>query len=119
MYRARPALRWAHCAYVAQACVPCQMATLWPVTRALTAMGVSEVAVVGAPDPEWGEVVVAFVVAQPGAALTANALDEHCLERMARFKRPKRYVFVPELPKNHYGKVLKTALRAQLAQQAA
>jgi long-chain acyl-CoA synthetase len=80
----------------------------------LTAPGVAEVAVVGAPDPEWGEVVVAFVVAGSGARPTEAALDEHCLERIARFKRPKRYVFVDELPKNHYGKVLKTELRARL-----
>jgi long-chain acyl-CoA synthetase len=80
----------------------------------LTAPGVAEVAVVGAPDAEWGEVVVAFVVAQPRAALTTGQLDSHCLAQMARFKRPKRYVLVDELPKNNYGKVLKTALRAQL-----
>jgi long-chain acyl-CoA synthetase len=80
----------------------------------LTAPGVAEVAVVGAPDPEWGEVVVAFVVAGSGARPTEAALDAHCLERIARFKRPKRYVFVDELPKNHYGKVLKTELRARL-----
>ena len=82
----------------------------------LTAPGVAEVAVVGAPDAEWGEVVVAFVVAQPGAALTPETLDQHCLAQMARFKRPKRYLLVPELPKNNYGKVLKTALRDRLAQ---
>ena len=80
----------------------------------LTAPGVAEVAVVGAPDAEWGEVVVAFVVAQPRAAVTTGQLDAHCLAQMARFKRPKRYVLVDELPKNNYGKVLKTALRAQL-----
>ena len=80
----------------------------------LTAPGVAEVAVVGAPDAEWGEVVVAFVVAQPGAALDAAALDAHCLEHIARFKRPKRYVFVDALPKNNYGKVLKTELRERL-----
>ena len=73
---------------------------------------VAEVSVIGRPDAEWGEVVVAFVVRrdaqeQPDAA----ALDAHCLTRMARFKRPKQYRFVAELPKNHYGKVLKTALR--------
>ena len=79
----------------------------------LTAPGVAEAAVVGAPDPEWGEVVVAFVVAQPGAAADAAALDAHCLAHIARFKRPKRYVFVDALPKNHYGKVLKTELRAR------
>jgi long-chain acyl-CoA synthetase len=79
----------------------------------LTAPGVSEVAVVGTPDAEWGEAVVAFVVAAPGAGPDAAALDAHCLARIARFKRPKRYVFLDALPKNHYGKVLKTALRAQ------
>ncbi|MCU0774372.1 MAG: AMP-binding protein [Ideonella sp.] len=80
----------------------------------LTAPGVAEVAVVGAPDAEWGEVVVAFVVAQPGQRPTEAALDAHCLERIARFKRPKRYLFVDTLPKNNYGKVLKTELRARL-----
>ena len=80
----------------------------------LTAPGVAEVAVVGAPDPEWGEVVVAFVVPQTGARPSSEALDGHCLAQMARFKRPKRYLLVDELPKNNYGKVLKTALRERL-----
>jgi long-chain acyl-CoA synthetase len=80
----------------------------------LTAPGVAEVAVVGAPDAEWGEVVVAFVVAQAGAVLDPASLDAHCLARIARFKRPKRYVVVDALPKNNYGKVLKTELRASL-----
>ena len=81
----------------------------------LTAPGVAEVAVVGEADAQWGENVVAFIVAQPGAALTEAALDTHCLAHIARFKRPKRYVFVNALPKNNYGKVLKTELRARLA----
>ncbi|WP_101049136.1 AMP-binding protein, partial [Macromonas nakdongensis] len=81
----------------------------------LTAPGVAEVSVVGAPDPEWGEVVVAFVVAAPGAQPSAEALDRHCLAQLARFKRPKRYEWLPALPKNNYGKVLKTELRARLA----
>jgi long-chain acyl-CoA synthetase len=81
----------------------------------LTAPGVAEVAVVGAPDTEWGEVVVAFVVAKDGAVPDAVALEAHCLAHIARFKRPKRYVFVETLPKNHYGKVLKTALRERLS----
>lgn len=80
----------------------------------LTAPGVAEVAVVGAPDPEWGEVVVAFVVPQAGAQLDAQGLDAHCLERIARFKRPKAYRVVAALPKNNYGKVLKTTLRETL-----
>ncbi|MDH6247918.1 AMP-binding protein [Mycobacterium sp. OTB74] len=72
--------------------------------------GVAEACVVGAPDPEWGEVVVAFVVGQA----TTDELDDHLLQRIARFKRPKRYEFVDQLPKNSYGKVLKRELRAQL-----
>jgi long-chain acyl-CoA synthetase len=67
------------------------------------------------PDAEWGEVVVAFVVPRAGAALAPDALDAHCLAHIARFKRPKRYVLVEALPKNNYGKVLKTELRRRLA----
>lgn len=71
---------------------------------------VREVAVVGAPHREWGEVVVAYVVAG-SAGLDAAALDAHCVERMARFKRPRHYRFVESLPKNEYGKLLKKVLR--------
>jgi long-chain acyl-CoA synthetase len=85
----------------------------------LSAPGVDEVAVVGAPDPEWGETVVAFVVPKAGTTIDTAALDKHCLEHIARFKRPKRYVVVDALPKNHYGKVLKTALRERLRGAAA
>lgn len=81
----------------------------------LQAPGVSEVAVVGAPDPEWGEVIVAFVVLQPASTVSAQDLDAYCLNEIARFKRPKRYELVDSLPKNHYGKVLKTELRQRLA----
>lgn len=69
---------------------------------------VIEASVIGRPDPEWGEVVVAYVV---GDAAEEH-LDRLCLERIARFKRPKDYVFIASLPKNHYGKILKTELRA-------
>jgi hypothetical protein len=79
--------------------------------------GVREVSVVGQPDAEWGEVVVAFVAADAG--VDAAALDALCLQRIARFKRPKHYHFLPSLPKNNYGKVLKTALRARLDDGAA
>jgi long-chain acyl-CoA synthetase len=84
----------------------------------LAAAGVAEVAVVGAPDAEWGEIVVAFIVARPGHPVDAQSLDAHCLAHIARFKRPKRYVFVDALPKNNYGKVLKTELRERLKRSA-
>ncbi|MBS0390134.1 MAG: AMP-binding protein [Proteobacteria bacterium] len=78
---------------------------------------VREVAVVGQRDADWGEVVVAFLVAEggevPDAELDAE-LDTLCLDHIARFKRPKAYRWVPALPKNSYGKVLKTELRACL-----
>ena len=72
---------------------------------------VAEVSVVGRPHPDWGEEVVAFVVPAPGCMLDAGALDAHCLAQIARFKRPKAYLSLAELPKNNYGKVLKTELR--------
>ena len=75
---------------------------------------VSEVSVVGRPHPEWGEDVVAFVVARDGKSIDERELDELCLGHIARFKRPKQYFFVADLPKNHYGKVLKTTLRQRL-----
>ena len=75
---------------------------------------VAEASVVGRPDAEWGETVVAFVVAR-GEAPPAEELDRLCLEHIARFKRPREYRFVASLPKNHYGKVVKTELRASLA----
>ena len=61
--------------------------------------------------------MVAFVVPQPGAEPEAAALNRLCLDNLARFKRPRQYRFVSELPKNNYGKVLKTALREQLADE--
>jgi acyl-CoA synthetase (AMP-forming)/AMP-acid ligase II len=75
---------------------------------------VSEAAVVGQPHPAWGEEVVAFVVRKPGAALAPAELDRLCLDHIARFKRPREYRFVESLPKNNYGKVLKTELRVLL-----
>ena len=76
---------------------------------------VSEASVVGSASDEWGEEVVAFVVAEKGYQISSQVLDKHCLEHIARFKRPKRYIQVSELPKNNYGKVLKTTLRENLS----
>jgi long-chain acyl-CoA synthetase len=69
---------------------------------------VREVSVIGRADPEWGEVVVAYVVGEADP----RELDALCLAAIARFKRPKDYIFVDSLPKNNYGKILKTELRA-------
>jgi long-chain acyl-CoA synthetase len=77
---------------------------------------VVEASVVGRPHPDWGEEVVAFVVAKPDATVAEAALDKLCLDHIARFKRPRDYRFVESLPKNNYGKVLKTELRRLLGE---
>lgn len=76
--------------------------------------GVHEVSVIGRHHAQWGEEVVAFVVARAGAEIDADALDRLCLDHIARFKRPRHYRFLAALPKSNYGKVLKTALRESL-----
>ena len=76
---------------------------------------VAHVAVVGVPDERWGEAGVAFVVASEPVA--DDALIEHCRERLARFKVPKRVRFVDELPMSAMNKVLKDELRALDAQE--
>lgn len=77
----------------------------------LTHPDVAEVAVVGRPHPDWGEEVVACVVPAPGRSPDPAALDALCRANIARFKAPKAYLTFPVLPKNNYGKVLKTELR--------
>ena len=72
---------------------------------------VLEAAVVARPDDRWGEVPVAFVVLHPGATATADVLLDHCGAQLARFKVPKEITFLPELPRNPSGKVLKRNLR--------
>ncbi|GAA5091807.1 AMP-binding protein [Nocardia iowensis] len=81
----------------------------------LTHPAVAEAAVVGRADAEWGELPVAFIV--PATAVTPAELDAHCLDRLARYKRPREYHFVAELPRNGYGKVLKTELRKRISLQ--
>lgn len=75
---------------------------------------VFEVCVVSEPDAEWGESVVAFVVARDQSSLDEGQLNHWFTERMVSFKTPKKYLFRTELPKNSYGKILKTDLRQWL-----
>ena len=74
--------------------------------------GVAEVAVVGRPDDRWGEVVTAFIVPRD-PNLTQEALDQYCQDAtsLARFKRPRQYIFVKEIPKSPVGKILRRVLR--------
>ena len=76
---------------------------------------VSEVAVIGLPDPKWVEAVTAVIVVKQGQDLTEAQVIEHCNAHMAHFKSPKRVVFVEALPKNPSGKLLKRELRKTVA----
>jgi acyl-CoA synthetase (AMP-forming)/AMP-acid ligase II len=78
---------------------------------------VLECSVVGRPHADWGEEVIAFIVRRDGQEVSPAMLDELCLSQIARFKRPKHYRFTDALPKNNYGKVLKTELRRFLSQE--
>lgn len=79
---------------------------------------VAEVSVIGEPDPKWGESVVAFIVPRQAGRLDESLLTSWFVERMASFKKPRKYVFLEELPKNGYGKILKTQLRHRLQSAA-
>ena len=72
---------------------------------------VSEVAVIGLPDPKWVEAVTAVIVIKAGHQVTEQEVLAHCNAHMASFKSPKRVVFVDSLPKNPSGKLLKRQLR--------
>lgn len=76
---------------------------------------VAEAAVIGMPDPKWIERVTAVVVLRAGSVLTEDALIAHCRQRMAAFKTPKSVIFLPDLPRNASGKLLKRELRQLLA----
>jgi acyl-CoA synthetase (AMP-forming)/AMP-acid ligase II len=72
---------------------------------------VKEVAVVGVPDNLWGESVKAVVALRDGCSATEQDIIDNCLAHLASYKKPASVEFVPELPKNAYGKVLKRELR--------
>jgi fatty-acyl-CoA synthase len=76
---------------------------------------IADVAVVGRPDPKWGEVPVAFVVLRPGASATPDDLIGYCGGRLARYKTPREYVLRPALPRNAAGKLIKAEIKRDLA----
>ena len=78
-----------------------------------TMPGVREVAVIGIPDPKWGEAVHAVVALVPGAELSADEIIGFCRDNIASYKKPKSVEFVDELPKNNYGKIVKKDLRTR------
>ncbi len=75
--------------------------------------GVADAAVIGVPDPRWGESGCAYIVLEAGAAVTAEEILSHCAVRLARYKHPSRFVFVEALPRNAGGKIKKDVLRRQ------
>ena len=80
--------------------------------------GVAEAVVVGMPDPRWGEVPVLVVEPRPGVRVDVDALMASLDEQLARFKRPRRVVLVPSLPRTALGKVKRAALLTELAAPA-
>jgi acyl-CoA synthetase (AMP-forming)/AMP-acid ligase II len=72
---------------------------------------VLEAAVIGVPDKKWGETVKGIVVLKPGARATEGEIIEFCKERLSSYKKPTSIDFLPQLPRNPSGKVLKTELR--------
>ena len=79
---------------------------------------VAEAAVIGLPDPKWGENVAVVVVLRPGASATEAEIIATTRERLAGFKKPKHVFFVDELPKTVSGKILKRELRDRFSDLA-
>lgn len=79
---------------------------------------VQDAAVIGIPDPKWGEVGVAFVVLADPAGCSAEALTDFLAARLAKYKLPREFIFVDDLPRTAYGKVVKADLRESLSRRS-
>jgi len=75
--------------------------------------GVFDVGIIGVPDSDWGERIVAYVVPKPGATITEKEIQEYVARKVASYKKPKEVYFVPELPYSPSGKLLKRVLREE------
>ena len=84
------------------------------VEEALLAMdSIREVAVIGLPHPKWGEMVTAVLVSRTGQPVDDDAMEAFCRASLPDYRRPKRFFWIDELPRNSYGKVLKRELRTR------
>jgi long-chain acyl-CoA synthetase len=72
---------------------------------------VDEVAVIGLPDDQWGEVVTAVIVTKSGIDITENEITDYCKDKLSSYKRPEKIIFENYLPRNSMGKILKKDLR--------
>jgi fatty-acyl-CoA synthase len=83
----------------------------------LTHPDISEVAILGIPDRQWGEVGLAVCVAAPGKSPDPQALTDYLNGKIARYKLPARYLFIPAMPTSAYGKITKKLVREHLTEK--